>query len=71
MKKLRRDHRSCKQKLRDRRLRAKLSSLITNTLLRHKDLVISRIMRDNELAKRLIQRFEAEDQVEGGIVNNE
>ena len=71
MKKLRRDHRSCKQKLHDRRLRAKLSSLITNTLLRHKDLVISRIMRDNELAKRLIQRFEAEEQIKGGIVNNE
>ena len=67
MKKLRRDHRSCKQKLHDIRLRAKPSSLITNTLLRHKDLVISGIMRDNELAKRLIQRFEAEGQTKGTI----
>ena len=61
MRKLKRNHRTKKQKLRYIRLKIGLNKLITNTFLKHKEQVIASILKNNKLAARLIKRFEDED----------
>ena len=61
MRKLKRNHRTKKQKLHYIRLKMGFNKLITNTFLKHKEQVIANILKSNKLAVRLIKRFEAED----------